>query len=98
MARTEPRAFTVEEASRMMGVSLSTIWRMIRRGALSSYRKGGRRWIPEHALGAARPSGARAKVPAFTREHPIFRLIGAGHGGGAAPGARDKHAILTGNG
>jgi putative transcriptional regulator len=25
--------------------------------------------------------------------HPIFRLIGAGHGGGT-PGARDKHAIL----
>lgn len=25
---------------------------------------------------------------------PIFRLVGAGRGGGNAPGARDKHGIL----
>jgi len=51
---------SVEEAGRALGVSRSTVWRLIRRG--------------EH--------------------HPIFRLVGAGRGGGRAPGARDKHAIL----
>jgi hypothetical protein len=33
-------------------------------------------------------------VPPFSEDHPIFRLVGAGRSGGAAPGARDKHAIL----
>ncbi|MDO8678925.1 MAG: hypothetical protein Q7R30_10225 [Acidobacteriota bacterium] len=35
-----------------------------------------------------------ARIPAFSDDHPIFRLVGAGRGGGQAPGARDKHAIL----
>ena len=35
-----------------------------------------------------------AAGPALTEDHPIFRLVGAGRGGGHAPGARDKHAIL----
>ena len=33
-------------------------------------------------------------IPPLTEDHPIFRLVGAGRGGGNAPGARDKHAIL----
>jgi hypothetical protein len=33
-------------------------------------------------------------IPPFTANHPIFRLMGAGRGGGQSPGARDKHAIL----
>lgn len=35
-----------------------------------------------------------AAVAPLTEDHPIFRLVGAGRGGGDAPGARDKHAIL----
>jgi hypothetical protein len=38
----------------------------------------------------------RPHLPPLTRDHPIFRLVGAGHGGGRAPGARDKHALLRG--
>jgi hypothetical protein len=37
---------------------------------------------------------SKAAVPPLTEDHPIFRLVGAGRGGGHAPGARDKHAIL----
>jgi excisionase family DNA binding protein len=85
---------TVVEAGRALGVSTSTVWRMIRRGDLASLRHGGRRLVLEQALstGARRRRGG--EVPPFTREHPMFRLVGAGHGGGHAPGARDKHAIL----
>jgi len=35
-----------------------------------------------------------AGIPPLTDNHPIFRLVGAGRGGGKLPGARDKHAIL----
>ncbi len=84
----------VDEAGRALGVSASTVWRMIRRGALPSVRQGGRRWIPKDAL----ETGARerAAVPPLATDHPIFRLVGAGRSGGHAPGARDKHAILDG--
>ncbi len=85
---------TVSETGRALGVSLSTVWRMIRRGELPSVRRGGRRYVPKRALpGVAKPR-ERRDVPALDHRHPIFRLVGAGHSGGAVPGARDKHAIL----
>lgn len=77
-----------------MGISRSTVWRLIRRGSIQSIRKGGRRLIPKHALtprGAERVTG---DVPPLTQDHPIFRLVGAGRSGGKTPGARDKYAIL----
>ena len=84
----------VPEAGAVLGVSESTVWRMIRRGALPSIRKGGRRLVPRRAL----KKGARAMsgdhIPPFTDDNAIFRLVGAGRGGGHDPGARDKHAIL----
>ena len=85
---------TVEEAGRALGVSRSTIWRLIRRGELPSVRRGGRRFVPSTAVQTGARRRARAKIPALTLDHPIFRLAGAGRGGGIAPGARDKHAIL----
>lgn len=84
----------VPEAGRVLGVSESTVWRMIRRGALPSVRKEGRRLVPRRAL----EKGARAvigdRIPPFTENNPIFRLVGAGRSGGQEPGARDKHTIL----
>ena len=85
---------TVDEAGRVLGVSRATVWRLIRRGELSSVRRGGRRLIPGTALRKrTRRDPARA-VPAFSEDHPMFRLVGAGRGGGQTPGAREKHAIL----
>jgi excisionase family DNA binding protein len=87
---------SVEEAGRALGVSRSTVWRLIQRGELPSVRRGGRRLVPADAARRRprRRAGSKAAVPPLTLDHPIFRLVGAGRGGGHAPGARDKHAIL----
>jgi excisionase family DNA binding protein len=94
MARSAAaKLVSVSDASRALGVSESTVWRLIRRGALASIRQGGRRWIPQNAVARA-PSRGNAAAAPFDEAHPIFRLVGAGRGGGRSPGARDKHAIL----
>lgn len=86
---------TVEEAGRALGVSRSTVWRLIQRGEIPSVRRGGRRLVPaDAARKRPRRAASPAAVPPLTEDHPIFRLVGAGRGGGNAPGARDKHAIL----
>ncbi|MFQ5666252.1 MAG: helix-turn-helix domain-containing protein [Candidatus Binatia bacterium] len=85
---------TVPEAGHVMGVSPSTIWRLIRRGELPSVRKKGRRLVPRRALSSRTRTRQTLSVPPFDERHPVFRLVGAGRSGGRAPGARDKHAIL----
>jgi excisionase family DNA binding protein len=85
---------TVEEAGRRLGVSRSTIWRRIQRGELKTVRRGGRRLVHAPRAGTPAAAAVRRTIPALTDEHPIFRLVGAGRGGGTAPGARNKHAIL----
>jgi len=85
---------TVDEAGHALGVSRSTVWRLIQRGDLPSIRRGGRRLVPSTAIRTRARRSQGTKLPAFTPDHPIFRLIGAGRGGGKMPGARDKHAIL----
>lgn len=86
---------TVDEAGRALGVSRSTVWRLIQRGDLPSVRRAGRRLVPAAAIrkGTRRHHKA-GQVPPFSHDHPMFRLAGAGRGGGRTPGARDKHAIL----
>jgi len=93
MAQRTPSLVSVVEAGRALGVSLSTVWRLIRRGALPSVRQGGRRWVPESAL-RGQLVRRHGKVPPLGPNHPIFRLAGAGRSGGRGPGARAKHAIL----
>jgi excisionase family DNA binding protein len=84
---------SVTEAGRALGVSASTIWRMIRRGELATVRHQARRLVPRSTL--RRQASRRAQdVPRLTRDHPIFRLVGAGRSGGVDPGALDKHAVL----
>jgi excisionase family DNA binding protein len=87
------RRLSIEEAGQALGVSPSTVWRMIRRGDLPSIRDRGRRLVPASALTARAHRRGRPAIPPFTPDHPIFRLVGAGRGGGQAPGARDKHAV-----
>ena len=87
---------SVSQAGHLLGVSRSTIWRMLRRGELSSIRVGGRRLISAEALRASSArSPRRNTVPPLRKDHPIFRLVGAGRSGGNLPGARDKHSILA---
>ncbi len=85
---------SVVEAGRALGVSRSTIWRLIRRGELPSIRRGGRRLVPATALRTETRRKHVQQIPPFRHDHPMFRLVGGGHGGGHRPGARDKHAIL----
>ncbi len=89
-----PTMLTVSEAGEALGVSVSTVWRMIRRGSLPSIRKRGRRLIPRDALNAQSRTSQPEKIAPLDFSHPIFRLVGAGHSGGKEPDARDKHAIL----
>jgi excisionase family DNA binding protein len=85
---------TVEEAGRTLGVSRSTVWRLIQRGDIPSVRRGGRRLVPARAVEMRARRRRTEGIPPFSHDHPIFRLVGAGRGGGRTPGARDKHAIL----
>jgi len=85
---------TVEEARRALGVSRSTVWRLIQRGELASVRRAGRRLVPTAALRTQSRRKQKVQIPPFRHDHPLFRLVGAGRGGGSTPGARDKHAIL----
>ena len=85
---------SVEEAAHTLGVSRSTAWRLIQRGELPSIRRAGRRLVPVTALRTRSRRPQRAGMAAFSNDHPMFRLVGAGRGGGRTPGARDKHAIL----
>ena len=85
---------TVEEAGRTLGVSRSTVWRLIQRGELPSIRRGGRRLVPVSAIHTRARRRRTGGIPPFSHDHPLFRLVGAGRGGGNAPGARDKHALL----
>ena len=92
--RSGSSLLSVSEAGDSLGVSVSTVWRMIRRGDLASVRQGGRRLIPVDALEARVRSRQDEELAPFSEAHPIFRLVGAGRSGGQKPGARDKHAIL----
>ena len=85
---------SVDEAGRTLGVSRSTVWRLIQRGDLPSVRRGGRRLVPASAIQTRVRRRRTVEMPPFSLDHPMFRLAGAGRGGGSTPGARDKHAIL----
>ena len=89
------KLLTVDEAGHVLGVSRSTVWRLIQRGELPSVRRAGRRLVPAIALRKRTPRRRHAAdIPALSDNHPIFRLVGAGRGGGKAPGACDTHTIL----
>jgi excisionase family DNA binding protein len=85
---------SVEEAGRTLGVSVSTVWRMIRRGDLQTVRHRGRRLVLTRGLTARARTNSSKPIPPLGRDHPIFRMVGAGRGGAGRPGARDKHALL----
>jgi excisionase family DNA binding protein len=85
---------TIDEAIQALGVSRSTLWRRLRSGELPSVRRSGRRLVRLTMTRQTTRANVTGDIPPLTENHPIFRLIGAGRGGGQSPGARDKHAIL----
>jgi len=82
----------VQEAGQALGVSPATIWRMIRRGDLPSFRHRGLRLVLIQGLTARARLSEHQPIPPLTRDHPIFQLVGVARSGGPSPGARDKHA------
>ena len=87
--------FSVSEVGLRLHVSLSTVWRMIRRGELQTVKVGARRLVAGSSLKAVSTPPPSRRVPVFTKAHPIFGMIGAGRSGGAGPGSSDKHAVLS---
>ena len=92
------RWLTPVEAAARLGVSESTVWRMLRRGALPSVKLGGRRRIASSTLTQAlRPLGnvtSAERIPPLTLDDPLFTLAGRFHSDGRRPGSSDKHAYL----
>ena len=64
--------FTIDEATKALGISRSTLWRLRRRlraVCLRNCQKAGN-------------ANITSEIPPFTEDHPIFRLVGAGRGAG----------------
>lgn len=85
---------SVTAASAQLGVSLSTVWRLIRKGELPTVRVGGRRLVRAASLRLRVEKKERKTAEPFTRDNPIWALVGAYKSAGGR-GAEDKHAILT---
>lgn len=81
---------TPAEFAKANGVSLSTVWRLLRRRELASIKRRGKRFIAPGAVIRTR----KMNLP-LTAEHPIWALVGAGKSGGAGPGSSDKRRYLA---
>ncbi len=97
MARRPQGEFlTVPETAAELGISESTVWRLLRSGALASVGRSGRRLVRRNAV-AARTKKLRADaLRPLDEAHPLWRLVGAARSGGSGPGSEDKHAVLAG--
>ena len=86
------------EAARRLEVSESTVWRLLRGGALPSVKVGGRRRIAAPALRLAmrpvRHAARPERIPPLTLDDPLFTLAGRFRSDGRGPGSSDKHAYL----
>jgi len=91
---------TPAEAAQRLGVSESTVWRLLRRERLPSVKVGGRRRVAATALRAvARAAGRLTRasdVHPLTLDDSLFELAGKFSSDGTAPGSSDKHACLGG--
>lgn len=91
---------TPAEAARRLGVSESTVWRLLRHERLPSVKVGGRRRVAASALRAVVRAAGRVTravdVTPLTLDDPLFELAGKFSSDGTAPGSSDKHAYLGG--
>lgn len=88
--------FTVVETAEKLGVSQSTIWRMLRRGELESVQRSGRRLVPRQALERRARSKEGSRPRPLSGAHPLLRLVGAFRSGGEGAGSNDKYRVLYG--
>jgi excisionase family DNA binding protein len=89
---------TVEQVARRLGVSQSTVWRLVRRGALVSTKTRGRRVVAAtsvHEMTREVTVGpAAAQIRPLSLEDALFRLAGKFRSSGRGPGSSDKHHYL----
>jgi excisionase family DNA binding protein len=89
--RSKP--LTVSETADALETSLSTVWRLLRAGALRSSQSGGRRWV--NRADVERRSRQKAPRPRpLSANHPFLRMVGAYKSGGRGPGSENKYAAL----
>src|SRR5688572_29522256 len=96
MARKRPEMVSVPESALRLGVSVATVWRRLRRGALTSVKRGGRRLIPADELHTWAADKDDEKIRPMSPDHPMMRLMGAYRSDGKGPGSEDKYAVLYG--
>lgn len=95
MARKKDKLLTVEEAAQALDVSVSSVWRMLRRGDLQGVRQSGRRLVRLGSTIARTLKAPEAKSPKpFTSKNPLWHLVGAFRSGGDGPGSSDKYGVL----
>jgi excisionase family DNA binding protein len=96
MKRKPPKTafLSVQETADVLKVSESTVWRWLRHGELGSVQHSGRRLVSSRDV-ARRSRALSSKLRPLTKDHPMWKLIGAFKSGGAGPGSGDKHALLA---
>ena len=89
---------SVTQTARRLGVSESTVWRLLRNASLVGVKVRGRRMVAAIAVQAlAREMAAPASgsdVPPLTLDDPLFRLAGKFRSTRPGPGSSDKHRHL----
>jgi excisionase family DNA binding protein len=93
MASSKTTLKTAADAGKDLGVSLATVWRMIRRGELPTVRVGRRRYVDTRALKARIRRNEPERLRPFDMDNAIWKLVGAYRSEGALS-SQDKHALL----
>ncbi len=90
----KPKTLAVPEAAAQLNVSESTVWRLLRTGALESVVHHGRRLVLKSAVERRTRLRSTSDLRPLTPDHPMWKLVGAARSGGSLPGSDDKYGIL----
>ena len=95
MKRKDTELLSVQQVSSALGVSESTVWRLLRGGVLESVQRSGRRLVPRSVVErrVAVSASPRALKP-LSDGHALWRLVGAFRGGGGGSDSSDKYGAL----
>lgn len=91
------RWLTLKDAADRLGVSRTTLFRMLLRGELGTIRRGRFRLVSERSI-RDRLARSEVRFPVYTEGHPFRELIGKFRSVGRGPGSSDKYAVLFSSG
>jgi hypothetical protein len=86
----------VPEAAAELRVSVSTVWRLLRAGSLTSIVERGRRRVLTTAVERRARQNVATELKALTPDHPLWKLVGSARSGGVGAGSEDKYGVLAG--